>query len=75
MITLKPGYEDIGTEHDPIPANEPVLLIRGQDAFGAMFARMYALFLRTVLGKHQMAASVEKLAVLMDSWPTKKIPD
>lgn len=71
------SYQLIGASDgsDPIPEHEPCLLIRGQDEYGELMARIYATICRTHLHDPRMAESVEELAELMHVWPTKKRPD
>lgn len=71
----KEKYELIGTADDPIPDDEPCLLIRAQDEHGAFFARLYAFLNLALWGNPRVAESVKELADLMEVWPTKKRPD
>lgn len=58
-----------------VPAAEPVFLVRGQDALGALTVRFWADSLEKVGGDPTMAATARALADMMDAWPTKKVPD
>ncbi|WP_029002802.1 hypothetical protein [Azorhizobium doebereinerae] len=58
-----------------IPADEPVFLIRGQDALGAAVVRKRAsLAARAGVAGDMVAAALEH-ADKMEAWPVKKVPD
>ena len=58
-----------------IPADEPVFLIRGQDALGAAVVRKWAsLAARAGVAGDMVAAALEH-ADKMEAWPVKKMPD
>ena len=75
MITGRPEYNLIGTDNDPIPKDEPVLIIRGQDTLAEAMCRIYAVMAEVQLHNLPLAESARELAHLMKVWPTKKPPD
>lgn len=75
MIPGRRDYNLIGTESDPIPANEPVFIIRAQDTLGEVMLRIYAVLCETELHRPDVARSVREHADLFALWPTKKRPD
>lgn len=73
---MKPGRRDynlIGTEHDPIPADEPVFIIRGQDELSEPSVRMYAVLARNA-GLWEIERSALAMADEMAKWTPKKRP-
>jgi hypothetical protein len=75
VIPGRRDYNLIGTEADPIPANEPVFILRAQDTLAEPILRMYAVLCQTQLHDPRMAASVLEQADLFAVWPTRKNPD
>ncbi len=58
-----------------IPADEPVFLIRGQDAVGADAVRAWADLAEAVGSGPEILAIARGHAVRMDAWPKKKVAD
>ena len=75
MIPGKRGYTLIGTEDDPIPADEPVFILRAQDDLAELVVRFYALLVETQLHDPVFAQRVREHADLFAVWPTRKRPD
>jgi hypothetical protein len=57
-----------------VPRDEPVFLLRGQDALAANTVRWWAEKARAI-GAVQTADIALAQAMKMDRWPTKKTPD
>ncbi len=58
-----------------IPMDEPVFLVRGQDAVGGEVVRAWA-NLAEAVGAHQDITTIAREhATKMDTWPKKKVPD
>lgn len=57
-----------------IPADEPVFLIRGQDALGHLAVEAYA-NLAEAAGNAPVAKRAREHAAWMKNWPNKKMPD
>lgn len=57
-----------------IPHDEPVFLLRGQDALAAMTVRHYAQ-LRQSAGDKLGHKQCQEVAADMERWPAKKMPD
>jgi len=68
-------YQRIQDPAGKIPEAEPVFLIRGQDAVGALIVRKWAEEFEMRGGDSVLAASARAHALLMDAWPTKKLAD
>jgi hypothetical protein len=75
MIPGRRDYNLIGTEDDPIPQNEPVFILRAQDALALPIMLMYAVLAETQLSDPRLAAKVREHADLFRVWPTRKKPD
>lgn len=58
-----------------IPADEPVFLIRGQDAVGGATVRMWASLAESVGASKEIVSIAREHANKMDAWPKKKIAD
>lgn len=67
-------YGRITTERKAIPEDEPVFLLRAQDALASPAVRVYAA-LRRAAGDDEGAEQCEAVARLMEAWPVKKRPD
>ena len=75
MIHARKDYtERVQDNANLIPADEPVVLLRAQDALAVEAVRFYA----DLCEKHQAPDVASKMRVhlkLMEAWPKKKIPD
>lgn len=58
-----------------VPRNEPVFLLRGQDALAALAVRFWADSVAKAGGDEAAIASARAQADHMDAWPVKKRPD
>lgn len=58
-----------------IPADEPVFLIRGQDAVGYLAVRAWAIYAETAGAGEAIVASARQHAGKMEAWPKKKVAD
>lgn len=75
MKTNRPKYAEIDATPAGIPKDEPVFLLRAQDACASAAVRFYADQVEARRGDPQVIASARALAVEMDAWPKKKEPD
>lgn len=75
---MKHAREDYNRIQDPdnkIPADEPVFLLRGQDAIAPLALRLYALkCLLSGVDEDIVIATLQQ-AKRMNEWPKKKLPD
>ena len=60
---------------DIIPDDEPVFLIRGQDAVGGAAVRCWADLAACAGADPKMVAMAREHAKAMDAWPKKGVPD
>lgn len=58
-----------------VPREEPVFLIRGQDAVGAAAVRAWISLAEQVGAAPEILEKARAQAELMDAWPRKKTPD
>lgn len=58
-----------------IPAEEPVFLIRGQDAVGHLAVRAWAVYAETAGADAAIVATAREHAAKMEAWPKKKVAD
>jgi hypothetical protein len=75
---MKHARADYNRIQDPagkIPANEPVLLFRGQDLLAPAVLRFYADLLDKNGVDAELARVVRNQAIEMEQWPQKKLPD
>lgn len=75
---MKHAREDYNRIQDPaglIPADEPVFLIRGQDAVGATAVRGWAHLHHVNGGSDTLYESAMRHADAMEAWPKKKRAD
>ena len=75
---MKPARDDYARIQDPqgkIPVNEPVFLIRGQDAIGAHAVRAWANLNDAVGGDSRLTELALEQAERMVAWPVKKLAD
>ena len=78
MKVMKHARKDYNRIQDPdgkIPDDEPVFLIRGQDASGPATVRAWADFNDLAGGDPELSRLAREHAKLMDRWPTKKPAD
>lgn len=57
-----------------IPDDEPIFVLRAQDAFSVATLRYYK-DLRDSAGDEEGAADIERSINRFKAWPTKKLPD
>ena len=75
---MKHGRADYARIQDPegkIPEDEPVFLLRSQDALAATAVRFYASLVQIRGGDPQIARRAREQADRMDAWLRKKLPD
>lgn len=75
---MKHARADYNRFQDPegkIPADEPVMLFRGQDKHAATIVRHYARLVEVDGGDPEVVKACRAHADLMDAWPKKKSPD
>ncbi len=75
MKHARADYNRIQDPAEKIPADEPVMLFRGQDKFAAALVRTYANWVAEDGGDPAIVESCRAHADLMDAWPKKKAPD
>ncbi len=75
MYHARADYERIQDPAEKIPADEPVFLIRGQDAAGAAIVRCWADLHEEMGGDPELSKLARDHADRMDAWPTKKAAD
>jgi len=75
VIHARKDYARIQDPFCAIPADEPVFLIRGQDAIGALAVREWARLNLETGGSAELSAAAIEHAELMDAWPKKKHAD
>ena len=68
-------YGQIETKKGEIPDDEPVFLIRAQDALAGAIVRYYAILYLSVTNDHQGFNRIIATADEMDVWLPKKLPD
>lgn len=76
MIHARADYNRIQDPDGKIPADEPVMLFRGQDKYSARVAKYYA----DLLGEDpavdkEFVQRIKDHAVRMANWPKHKTPD
>lgn len=74
MIHAREDYNRIQDPAGKIPDDEPVFLLRGQDALACLAVEFYA-DLCAKHGEPEVAAKARELANKMREWPVKKFPD
>lgn len=75
MKHARSDYDRIQDPDGKIPENEPVFLIRAQDAIGAEVVRFWGRLNAERGGDLELSQSARTQADLMDAWPTKKLAD
>jgi hypothetical protein len=75
MIHARKDYMRIQDPEGKIPEDEPVFLIRGQDAVGAEVVRFWGRLNAERGGDLELSQTAKAQAALMDAWPTKKLAD
>ena len=76
MIHAREDYnERIQDSAGLIPADEPVFIVRGQDAVGFLAVRAWAHLHRVNGGSDPAYEAAMKHAKLMEDWPKKKLAD
>jgi hypothetical protein len=72
---MKHARKDYDKVMKKIPEDEPVFVLRGQDAVAANTVRFWAAAAATAGAAPDIVEAARKHADLMEAWPTKKIPD
>jgi hypothetical protein len=77
MIFSRPDYNEMTLEElaAHIPEEEPVFLIRGQDASGAQVVRDWARYNQAQGGDPLLTQMALDHAAKMDAWPKHKLAD
>lgn len=75
MKHARPDYNRIQDPAGLIAKDEPVFLLRGQDAQAAQIVRRYAYELERCGGDPVLIKMARDHAAKMDAWPKKKQPD
>ncbi len=75
MKHARADYDRIQDPENKIPMDEPVFLIRGQDAVSQEVVRYWARLNRERGGDIQLSLAAEDQADKMERWPTKKVAD
>ncbi len=68
-------YGKIKTEKKTIPDDEPVFLIRAQDALSGPIVRDYAILYLAITNDRPGFNRIIDVAEQMDKWHYKKVPD
>ena len=58
-----------------IPDNEPVFILRAQDALAPIAVRFYADLVQGATDNRHVATEIRDVAALMASWQPRKLPD
>lgn len=74
MIHARDDYNRIQDPDGKIPEDEPVFLLRAQDALACKAVEYYA-FLCSNAQAPEVAAKARAHADRMAAWPKKKVPD
>ncbi len=74
MIHAREDYNRIQDPANKIPADEPVFLLRAQDALACKAVAYYAELCKAAQAP-EIAAKAESHAKRMAEWPVKKVPD
>lgn len=75
---MKHARSDYDRIQDPagiIPDDEPVFLLRGQDAMAAKHVRDWAEHVELRGGSPEIVRMAREHADKMEAWPKKKLPD
>lgn len=75
MKHARPDYNRIQDPENKIPSDEPVFLLRAQDAIAAKIVRMWAEYNRLGGGDPTLTRMALEQADRMDEWPKKKAAD
>jgi hypothetical protein len=75
MRHARDDYARIQDPENKIPTEEPVFLMRGQDAIAAQVVRYYADLAATVGCDPELVKGTRAHADLMEQWQPKKLPD
>jgi hypothetical protein len=75
MKHWRADYARIQDPEGKIPDDEPVFLLRAQDALAATAVRFYASLVQIRGGDPETARRAREQADRMDAWPKKKLPD
>lgn len=69
------GYKATDTCLQKVGDDEPIFVLRAQDALAASLVRRWATLAQEHGAGPAKVAEAQALADLMDAWPTKKFPD
>ena len=75
MLHARADYQRIQDPDNKIPEDEPVLLIRGQDAIAPHVLAYYADYLESLKGDQNIIKAVRLHIDRMIRWQTKKMPN
>lgn len=75
MKHARADYDRIQDPAGLIPDDEPVFLLRGQDATAARHVRDWADHVELRGGSTEIVQMAREHAAKMDAWPKKKLPD
>ena len=75
MKHARADYDRIQDPANKIPDDEPVFLLRAQDACAVQHVKDYADHIELRGASPEMVAMVREHAKKMEAWPTKKLPD
>lgn len=75
MIHARADYNRIQDPAGLIPDDEPVFLLRGQDALAAKHVRDWAEHAELRGASPEIVKAARDQADRMDAWPKKKLPD
>ena len=75
MKHARADYDRIQDPAGLIPEDEPVFLLRGQDAMAARHVRDWAEHVELRGGSPEIVRMAREHADKMDAWPKKKLPD
>lgn len=67
--------QNIQADHNLIPEDEPVFLIRAQDVVSSAAVYAWADFAKQAGASAETVASARRHAHLMSEWPKKEVPD
>lgn len=75
MKHARSDYDRIQDPQGKIPEDEPVFLIRGQDAVGAVTVHQWAANAEKAGASPEIVEAAREQARRMASWPKKKLPN
>lgn len=75
MLHARKDYDRFQDPEGKIPINEPVFLLRAQDAVAVEVVRFCTKCHRNAGGSEEMAEMAEKHADSMSEWPINEVAD